>query len=384
MRLSLLTTVAAATAASTTTTPSYTDGRNHNKDLTVSEAPDHLRAYVLPKFHGRGIYLSPTQIIRFSITTNSSDGAFSLIQHTGKVSDWLIARPHTHKLVHEHFYSSRGRSELWAQKDQASPQEAKVAWAGDYGNIPEGTIHTFQLIDPDSQLSHIFHPAGFERLFDAYSLGDFHSTVGAPYLPDPADAQPYGPVTPKEYKKLTGLDVWPVEEKDFLPRRDFINGTAGDVTANWHNGTNVLPAAQDQPYFVANNYGPKFLNTESGYKVIQPLATPEQGNFTVGTVIMSPRLHNETAACATLPHHFALQMDEGHLVLRVDGYKETSLLQGDVAFIPANTGFSYYAKVPFTRFMYMNNGVKGLDYELLKTAKPWGFPSYPIYAGYKP
>lgn len=380
MKLSALLFAGAAAAEAS----SFADSRNHHRDIVVHEAPDHVRPYVLPKFRGRGIYLSPTQIIRYSVTTNSSDGAFSLIQHNGKVSSWLIARPHTHKKTHEHFYSSRGRSELWAKKNATgAPQEAKVASAGDYGNIPPGSIHTFQLIDPDSQLTHIFHPAGFEHLFDVFSLGDYDSAVGAPYLPDPADAQPFGPVTPAGLKQFDTLDLYPADEVEFLPRRDFVNGTASDQGLAWHNGTNGLPDSKDEPYFVANNYGPKYLNVENGYKVIQPLATPAQGNVTIGTVIMSQRLQNETESCATLPHHLALQMDEGQLILDVQGYKQASLLQGDVAFIPAGTPFTYYANVPWTRFMYVNGGVQGLDFELLKNAKPWGFPSYPVYAGYK-
>ena len=87
------------------------------KPIVVDRAPEHVRPYVLPKFKGRAIKLSKTQTITFSITTNSSDGAFSLIQHNGKVSGWLIARPHTHKLTHEHFYCSRGRTELWSMKN---------------------------------------------------------------------------------------------------------------------------------------------------------------------------------------------------------------------------------------------------------------------------
>lgn len=36
---------------------------------------------------------------------------------------------------------------------------------------------------------------------------------------------------------------------------------------NWHDDTNELPTDPTEPYFVANNYGSKFLNTDNGYKV---------------------------------------------------------------------------------------------------------------------
>lgn len=125
--------------------------------ILVDAAPDDVRPYVLPRFKGRAIKLTPSDIIRFAITANSSGGAFSMVQHNGKTSGWTVARPHTHEHVHEHFYCQRGRAELWAQKNvTGASHEARVASAGDYGSVPPGTIHTFQLVDPDSQLNHVF------------------------------------------------------------------------------------------------------------------------------------------------------------------------------------------------------------------------------------
>ena len=98
---------------------------------------------------------------------------------------------------------------------------------------------------------------------------------------------------------------------------------------------------------------------------------------------MSQKLNNESATTTTLPHHFALQMEDGQLILKVEGYESTAMLHGDVAFIPAGTRFSYHAAVPFTKFLYMNNGYNGLDHQLLENAVPWELPAYPPYAGFK-
>ena len=369
-------------SAATATTTASAACRENNQSIVVEVAPDFVRPYVLPNYRGRAIKLTSSQIVRYSITGNSSGGAFSLIQHNGKDSGWASARPHTHRLAHEHFYCARGRVELWGQKNTTNAtDEARVGTLGDYGNIPPGTIHTFQLVDPDTQLSHVFHPGGFEHLFDVFSLGDFEtSTISSPYLAIPADEQPFGPLTPEMEALLAGLDLYAASEEFYIPRRDFINGTAGDKSLNWHNGANSLPNDPTEPYFVAKDYGPKYLNSENGYKIIQPLATPDQatgGNFSMGTIIMSPKLSNQSSSIATLPHHFALQMEDGQLALFVEGYETVSLLQGDVAFVPSGTSFSYHATVPFTKFMYMNAGAEGLDYQLLKTSVSWDFPAYP-------
>ena len=366
--------------------PSFITAQTTNEPLILNEAPDHVRPYVLPRFKGRAVYLTPSQPIRFSITSNSSDGAFSVLQHSGKVSGWTPARPHTHGHTHEHFYCARGRAELWGQRNvTGSSQEARLGTVGDYGSMPPGVIHTFQLVDPDSQMTHIFHPAGFEHLFEEFK--PYESDVFTPYPPTPEDAEPFGPLTPEYDAHLKSLDLYAVSSDIFIPRRDMVNGTAGDPTLNWHNGNNTLPDSAVDPYYIANNYGPKYLNTEAGYKVIQPLATPQQtsgtGNFTMGTVIMSAKLDADPISEAMLPHHFALQMEDGQLVLEIDGYPPASLLAGDVAFIPAETAFKYYATVPMTKFLYMNAGREGLEYQLLQKSVPWGFPAFPQDAGFQ-
>lgn len=357
-----------------------------SSSLLVDVAPDHPRPYVLPRFKGRAIKLTPSDIIRFAITANSSGGAFSMVQHNGKTSGWTVARPHVHERVHEHFYCLRGRAELWAQRNATgASHEARVASVGDYGSAPAGSIHTFQLVDPDTQLNHVFHPAGFEHLFEEFSIGDYESPVGSPYIPLSADPEPFGPLTPEVDAQLRSLDLIALTEEKYVPRRDLINGTASDVDLPWHNGPNTLPEDPMEPYFIAHNYGPAYLNTEIGYKVIQPLVTPVQtgGNFTMGTMILSPKLGNETATNVTLPHHFALEIQEGQLVLSVDGFDTASLLAGDVAFVPAETSFSFHATVPFTKFLYMNGGDQGLDQKLLEKSIPWEFPAYPPFAGFQ-
>ncbi|PHH66191.1 hypothetical protein CDD81_254 [Ophiocordyceps australis] len=353
-----------------------------SQEILVNEAPDFVRPYVLPKYRGRAIKLTPTQIIRFSITTNSSGGAFSLIQHNGQQSSWLSARPHTHRLTHEHFYCARGRVQLWGMKNATnSSEEARVGTVGDYGNVPPGAIHTFQLTDPDAQLTHVFHPGGFEHLFDIFSTGE-HDTAGisSPYVALAVDPDPFGPFTPEQDTLLQGLDLYAAPEEDYKPRRDFVNGTAGGPGHKWHDGPNTLPNDPTEPYFVAKDYGPKFLNSEAGFKIIQPLATPKQsaeGNFTMGTIVMSPKLESTAVSSATLPHHFALQMDDGQLSLTIEGYKTVLMMHGDVAFIPAGTPFEYHATVPYTKFLYMNAGAEGLDAQLLKDSKEWEWPAYP-------
>ncbi|EKG14412.1 hypothetical protein MPH_08401 [Macrophomina phaseolina MS6] len=62
---------------------------------------------------------------------------------------------------------------------------------------------------------------------------------------------------------------------DFPRWDDIVNETVG--SGNWHNGSNLQAPDALAPNFIANNFGPKDLNSEGGrYKVVAPLM-PELG-----------------------------------------------------------------------------------------------------------
>ncbi|KAF2664921.1 RmlC-like cupin [Microthyrium microscopicum] len=294
-------------------------------------------------------------------------------------SDQLGVLPHLHKTHYENFYCSKGRVQVWAQKNETGEQ-ARVLTQGDYGGVPQNTIHTFQMTDPDTQLTGVISPGGFEKLF--FTIGDpsFKTSTGTPFVPGPAPPGMDPGANPGLIGALQQLDVY--AQFQYNPRRDFVNGSAGSGV--WHNGKNTLALNEKTPNFIAKNYGPKYLNTENGYKVIAPLATGKQtgNNFTMGTITMSPKLANLTENQITPSQHLAFQIEEGQLVVNVKGQVAT-LIFGDVVFVPSGTPFSYFASVPFTKFLYVSAGGNGLDAQLLQKSAPWNYTTYPTYAGYK-
>jgi quercetin dioxygenase-like cupin family protein len=344
--------------------------------LVVREAPNHLRPYVLRNLDGQSVAVGQ-QIYRFSVTGPSSNGAFTLIQTNAPDAAGLGVFPHLHKKHYENFYCTKGGVRVWTDTNTTSAQ-GRLLSQGDYAAVPKDTIHTFQIMDPDTQLTGVIQPGGFEQLFLAIGDKTFSDSTGSPFVPAPASGG-----LPSDPKVLAGLTVFDVYAKlDFRPRSDFINGVAG--SGKWHNGKNTLAKDHTTPYFVAKNYGPKYLNTENGYKIIAPLATGKQtaNDYTMGTITMSPRRFNETRNPTVLRQHVAFQMQEGQLIGNVAG-EEFVLIQGDVLFVPSGTHFTYFASVPFTKFLYVSAGANGLDYQLIRESIPWNFASYPTYAGFQ-
>ncbi|TVY28544.1 Quercetin 2,3-dioxygenase, partial [Lachnellula hyalina] len=123
------------------------------------------------------------------------------------------------------------------------------------------------------------------------------------------------------------------------------------------------------PYFVAKDYGPKFLNSnEGGYQVIRPFVTPitSRGNFTLSTITMDQLLSNVTSFIG----HVAFEVLEGQLSVLMGG-EVLSLLQGDVVFVPEITIYKYYSLVAYTKALIISQGAEGLDMKLIASATSW-------------
>ncbi|KAF3017076.1 hypothetical protein E8E14_006698 [Neopestalotiopsis sp. 37M] len=354
--------------------------RAGNESILVDEAPQYARPYALRKGSGQAVQVG-SQIYRFSVTGNSSDGAFTLMQTNAATGAGLGVLPHIHKTHYENFYCTKGRVQLWAETDAAG-ESARLLSQGDYGAVPHNTTHTFQIMDPDTQLTGVIQPGGFEALFIALASSTFDSAVGSEYIPaDISDA------TASDSSVISALEAFDVyAQLEYNPRRDMVNGSAGGA-ANWHNGTNELGADAATPNFVAKGWGPKYLNTDGGiYRIMSPLATGDQtaGNFTMGNMVISRMMSNMTAETVSYPAAVAFQLEEGQLVVDVDGYESVSLIQGDVVFVPAETSFSYYATAAYTKVLYVTGGGDGcMDHELMQRAEAWNYTTYPVEAGYK-
>lgn len=358
--------------------PNSLGNRVGNGSIVVDEAPQYARPYVLRKGTGQAVQVG-SQVYRFAVTGNSSAGAFTLMNTNAPTGSGLGVLPHTHQAHYENFYCTKGRVQVWAETDETG-EAARVLTQGDYGAVPQNTTHTFQITDPDTQLTGVIQPGGFEALFIALASDDFVSDVGSQFVPS-AISDNAG----SDASLISALEAFDVyAQLTFDPRRDIVNGSAGGA-ANWHNGTNELAADEVTPNFIAKNWGPKYLNTDDGvYRLLSPLATGDTtaSNFAMGNLVISRLLSNQTATTVSYTQPLAFQLEEGQLVVEVDGYDSISLIQGDVIFVPAETSFSYYATAMYTKLLYVSGGGDGFDYQLMSRAESWDYATYPTNSGY--
>lgn len=133
---------------------------------------------------------------------------------------------------------------------------------------------------------------------------------------------------------------------------------------------------------MANNYGPKYLNSEHGtYQIVQPLVTNTQSqdmNFTLSTIIMSRQ--NGTAAGVPAwsgPGASAFEVLEGSILVKIGAYPVARLEMGDVAFIPRRVKYQYWTQGSYAKVLYVSSGTEGVDTRLIAGGKDWGYPTFP-------
>lgn len=411
MQLSALSTLLGLSASVIATIPSP-PGRaplrrqasaDTTSSLWVSEVPSSPRPYAVRHYGIPGVVVG-AQTYRFPVTGPSSDYAFTLISTGAPASGSLGVLPHAHLTHYENFFCLKGRFQLWtATAEDYQNEEARLLTPGDYGAVPHNTTHTFQVLDPDTDMVGVIQPGGFEDLFYALANANYTSPLQSPY--DINDASPYNATSsspPAEViAALESFDVY--AQLNFTPSRELVNGSysaatgSGDVNG-WHAAAAELGADETTPYFVAKDFGPKWLSDEAGfYQIVQPLVTPTQsaGNFTLATISISQKLSNDSAmsipgndtsaaaagtsasGSTALTGHSAFEVLEGLLSVEIGG-ETIQLATGDVVFVPAGTAFQYYSVVPFTKVYYISQGADGLDTRLMANGvSGWEYPAWP-------
>ncbi|KAF3800422.1 hypothetical protein GCG54_00014221 [Colletotrichum gloeosporioides] len=331
--------------------------------LVVERAPSNVRPYVL-RYSTGDAYQIGADIYRVLVTEQSSGGAFTLFTESGREN--LQITTHRHQRYYETFFAVRGGMTMWING------ETRALQASDFATVPQNQNHSFQFTEPDTLMASFIAPGGFEKWI--YNVSEpFSSEFDAPFPPDRPLPYPVGKIVAASADGSFDITIAP----DAALSHNVTNGTSNPGLP-WHNGNNDLPGNPDEPYFVANNRGPKFLHRSEG-QVVAPLVSRNEtsGNATISIVtIRSRALDSEVPLRRSSGSQVFLVLD-GQLMISMAGQKQ-SLLTGDVAFIPANTEYSYWSDVAFTRlYVGATSGDDGLTDQLMRDAEYWDFALYP-------
>ena len=332
--------------------------------LIVTAVPDHSRPYVLPHLTEPGVQLGP-DIIRFPVTNQSSGGAFSLLRLSGTVNNAVPV--HYHARFYESWFSIKGRVTLWAN------QETRVLSPHDFGAMPTFQNHSFRLEEPDSEFLAQIAPGGFDPFYLTVS-SQWNNSAQSPFAP----GRPLPIANRAPFSQGSIYDYWPVE---YTLNDDVVNGTSS-LSTPWHTGNSTLPDSDQHPYYIAANWGPKYLHRRLG-QVVAPVLTTVQakGNYTmtISTVAIRHKLANEAIQTHSFDKAQVFVVLEGQLTINMLG-QTVNMGTGDVAFVPPGTKFQYWSTVAFTK-VYLGSNGPALSDKLIDESEDWDYAVFPSYLG---
>src|SRR4051812_21388375 len=124
----------------------------------VTVLPGEPVPYVIEAGSGRAHVLLG-EVGRALAGAEESSGLMSVMTLDGPKAERPIPL-HCHDNEYEFFYVLRGAVQLWAD------EESRVLHPGDFGYIPPGTLHAYQLPSPPSTFVGRVVPGGWDRFFD--------------------------------------------------------------------------------------------------------------------------------------------------------------------------------------------------------------------------
>jgi quercetin dioxygenase-like cupin family protein len=285
----------------------------------VTTLPGEPVPYVIEAGSGRAHVLLG-EVGRALVGSEESAGAMSVMSLDGPRADRPIPL-HYHDQEYEFFYCLRGAIQLWAD------DESRVLAPGDFGFIPPGTLHAYQLRGHHSTFVGPIVPGGWDRFFDL---------TGEPFG---TAAFPQGPKGPPPFAKFGQAE----QQFKMKYRQDAQYAEASE------GADDTLPAAQ-QAYFLRSGEGPR--HELAGQLQTLLLGSDQtEGRVTMTTV--------ELAKGPGLPNHVhertyeSLMVIEGRLRVTLDGVEHV-LTRGDTASIPAGTEHAYRGEGHYTKVLTMS------------------------------
>ena len=205
-----------------------------SSSLWLRETPQSPQPYIIPKLASTSLLAGPNVVYRFPVTGNSSGGGIHPPNHRLARSPqfWRLP-PHPSNPPRELLLLQRALCALGGYEREDYDGGRLWCSAAEYDSY-------VQLIDPDTMLTGVIAPGGFEKLF--FFMGEpYESSSDSPSPPlTNADGSVVDkdPPPPHPVDRLEGFDVY--ASPSYTPRTDFENGTA-PATAPWHNAPNAIP-----------------------------------------------------------------------------------------------------------------------------------------------
>jgi len=141
--------------------------------------PGRPEAYFLGQGEGEHAMLF-TDLFTVLLSGDETEGQFGVF--TSQAPRGQLIPAHTHQGTHEVFYIIEGSVRVYLQ-DRDGTKRSRLLAAGDFGFVPAGLVHAYQVHEPARILG--VASGGFERFFQHMGQPTEHATAEQPpFIPD--------------------------------------------------------------------------------------------------------------------------------------------------------------------------------------------------------
>ncbi|MGY1693143.1 quercetin 2,3-dioxygenase [Geodermatophilus sp. SYSU D01105] len=141
--------------------------------------PGKPEPYVLRRGEGEHAMLF-TDLFTVLVSGDETEGQFGVIVSESPAGD--VIPTHSHNATHETFYVLEGRVRLFFE-DAAGTRTTKLLTAGDFGYVPAGVAHAYQIEEAARMMGVL--TGGFERFFQHMGTPTDSPTADqVPFVPD--------------------------------------------------------------------------------------------------------------------------------------------------------------------------------------------------------
>ncbi|PYI20698.1 hypothetical protein BO99DRAFT_421393 [Aspergillus violaceofuscus CBS 115571] len=298
----------------------------------TNEPPKGRVPYAIPQLEGERITIPGSKgsfrILASSLQTN---GLMSVFQSGAVLSD--APGFHYHNHAHDVFLVTKGFLKLW------NGDKCRIMGPGDFAYVPPTVIHNPEMMGPHTETYGVVTPGDWVDFFRYVS-----ERYDGVLVPEHDDRDLKSILIPKVMAAKEQFDV--VFQPHYQPPE----------LGEWTKDEEVLPESP-QGYFLRANTGPKWM---FGGVLSRPFVTTAQSSGVCAiSSIESSKVYGDTILSKYMTFKsvdHCLCVQEGTLIVSLEGQSDTEFREGETAVIPAGQAFALKFVSRFVRVWSFTDG----------------------------
>ncbi|KAL3476845.1 hypothetical protein BJX99DRAFT_270197 [Aspergillus californicus] len=302
--------------------------------LFTNQPPSSRTPYAIPQLEGERITIPGSKgTFRILASSKQTNGLMAVFQSGAVISD--APGFHYHNQAHDVFLVTKGYLKLW------NGDKCRIMGPGDFAYVPPKVIHNPDMLGPHTEIYGLITPGDWV---------DFFRYISEPYegvlVPESDNRDLKALLIPKVMAAKGKFDV--VFQPHYVP----------PALGEWDGDDEKIPETQ-APFFLKANTGPRWM---LGGVMSRPfITTAQSAGVCAISSIESSSVYGAGANALgrfmtfeSVDHCLCVQ--EGTLVVRLEGKEDAEFREGETVLIPAGQAFALEFRSRFVRVWSFTDG----------------------------